>query len=296
MLEALAKRNGQITMPTLRQGWNGQTIGGSYSTKDKKVIVQSNTYRLVVVMGVQPEYAEFVLKDHAGGTPQRFVWFQGALDSKAPTIAPEWPGELLTWEPRTREHVLSVSEAIRAKVDVDRLRSLNTGGREVGQYDGQRNLLQLKLAALLSLLEPEQSVVLKGVDIDDDDWQLAGTILQVSDNVRAVAQTRILDHKDAQYAESDARAGIRARTTLRATDDVKRVARTIARVVNIRCGYGDSLPYRDLHNAVSSRDRKVRNLLRDAISHACAERLITEIEGENDERRYEPCDGWNPDL
>lgn len=268
VLKALGSRAGQTTMQTLRSGWSGEHIGFSYADRQKKAAqLEDGTYRLVVVMGVQPEYAEYVLDDSAGGTPQRFVWFQGAIDTGAPDIAPPWPGQL-DWVPESSAVRLSLAAHVHETVDRDRVQALHTGQKTAGKYESHRNLLRLKLGALLGLLD-QRTIV------SDDDWELAGLILETSDGVRTIAEGDIERSQDSKHERSDKRAAARAQTVETAKDDIERVARWVTRKLHSLPTIEHPVPHWRLVHAINSRDRKV---LDNAISRACANGWIAEAQ------------------
>jgi len=75
----------------------GEPLGFSYADPAKALPIAPHSYRMGLVLGVQPGRAGPLLKDADGGTPQRFVWLP-ATDPYAPDRPP--PGGLQpSWSP-----------------------------------------------------------------------------------------------------------------------------------------------------------------------------------------------------
>ncbi len=54
-----------------------------YADRNKAIVVDEHSYRLVAVVGVQPGRAKTLLGDVDAGTPQRYLWL--------PSLAPGTP-------------------------------------------------------------------------------------------------------------------------------------------------------------------------------------------------------------
>lgn len=265
--KALSERSGQTTFETLRRMFSGEKLGAAYANEEKSVTVVA--YRASALFSFQPEHAHTVLTDHLGGTPQRFIWLN-ALAPDMPSVdqLPDWPGPL-PWEPLELPSVPVVD--VHAQI-VHTIRSqhrdVQTGTVQAGRYDGHINLVRLKLAALLGILNGRWSV-------DVSDWTLAGQIVRVSAAVRDSA----LDAIDVEEREkADARhrqAGARKAAEKAAVDRVVRIARAIERKVRESPGIaaeGSS----GLRQSLASRDRSAFG---QAASHAVAHGWIIERRG-----------------
>ena len=88
---ALGARSGSTLMPVLRQGFSGETLGFAYSDPKKANHIKAHSYRMTLVMSVQPACAGWIFDGAAGGTPQRFMWFP-AKDRRATKAAAEAAG------------------------------------------------------------------------------------------------------------------------------------------------------------------------------------------------------------
>ena len=94
-LAAVAGRQGATLLPELRKAWVGETLGFGYAAPEKQVVIERHTYRLTLVVGVQPTRARALLDDADGGTPQRILWLP-VTDPDAPDLRP-YPPAPMTW-------------------------------------------------------------------------------------------------------------------------------------------------------------------------------------------------------
>lgn len=185
-LGALHARTAATIMPELRKAWMGERLGFHYVDLTKRLPVPAHSYRLCMIVGIQPERAATLLNDTAGGTPQRFVWLP-ATDPDAPDIAPSEPSAWdwkLPHAPMVSAHghaVLPVCDSARQVIDRERLDQLRG---TVDALDGHALLARLKVAAALALLDQRPEVA-------QDDWELAGTVMAVSDHTRAAVITAL---------------------------------------------------------------------------------------------------------
>lgn len=79
-LTALGNRQGATLLPQLRKAWSGEPLGFAYADANKAIPLAAHSYRLCVVLGVQPDRARPLLDDAGGGTPQRFLWLPNTFD------------------------------------------------------------------------------------------------------------------------------------------------------------------------------------------------------------------------
>jgi Bifunctional DNA primase/polymerase, N-terminal len=86
-LTALDARQGSTLFSELRKGWSGEELGFAYADPDKRLPIEERTYRLCMLIGVQPERAGVLLGDVEGGLPQRLLWLP-AVDPQAPEVPP----------------------------------------------------------------------------------------------------------------------------------------------------------------------------------------------------------------
>ncbi|MDQ3105804.1 MAG: hypothetical protein M3Q87_11460 [Actinomycetota bacterium] len=255
-LAALNSRQGSTLQPVLRQSWMGEQFGFGYADPTKRLVVKAHTYRLCMIVGIQPARAGGILDDSNGGTPQRYLWLPAA-DPDAPDIPPAAP-EPLRWQPPSwrpddgtgwrnpltgRIH-LPVCET--ARVAVDRARLARVRG-EGDALDSHSLLARLKVGAALALLDGR-------AEVSESDWQLAAVVMAVSDATRG----RVVDTLRRASAESNRvrgeAEGSRAVVVAEKLDahQQHRVGRIILRALQKR---GDWGTLRDVTRAVASRDR-----------------------------------------
>ena len=260
-LTALGNRQGATLMPQLRQAWSGEQLGFSYADKNKALPIHRHTYRMGLVLGVQPGRAGPLLDDSVGGTPQRFVWLP-TIDPDAPREPPpeppawHWAGTGGPWlfEPSSGLAVMGIPAVAREAVIEANWARLHG---DVEALDGHALLCRLKVAAALALLAQRH-------DVDDSDWELAGMVMTVSDATRATVVSQLAATSSARNlaraeAEGD-RAVVVADRLVGA--QAKRVAGVIVRAMRRRDGV---MTHRDIVHSVASTDRSLVEQALDAL-------------------------------
>lgn len=240
-LTKLGQRSSQTTMTTLRQGWSGEAIGFSYAAAEKNLRLREHSYRMAVIMAIQPELARGLFEDSDGGTPQRFIW-ASLHDPDAPEDPPEWPGPLTITLPAWKDPEVQLSKSLvggyqRVEIglceqvleDTHRLRRAGLRGDNLDPLDSHSNLARIKIAALLSLMDSR-------IDVDPDDWHLAGQIMETSKAVRTWALRSVADDEDKRHRAADKRAINRALATEEAreqahADRIERITGVLVRAV-----------------------------------------------------------------
>ncbi len=181
-LSAVGARSGATLLPMLRKAWSGEALNSQYVDPAKRLRVDRHSYRLTLTAGVQPRRAGVLLDDADGGTPQRFVWLP-TDDPLAPDTAPDEPAPLTVLIPPPpapgHQAAVAVSPAVALTVKSARQRQLR--GEQGDGLDGHRLYAQLKAAGALAVLDGH----LATEGVTDDDWRLAGLVLEASDAVRA---------------------------------------------------------------------------------------------------------------
>lgn len=250
-LVALGSRQGATLMPQLRMAWSGERLGFAYVDKTKTLPIDEHTYRLGLLLGVQPGRATPLLDDADGGTPQRFLWMP-TTDPDAPATPPDEP-EPLAWELPPRQYVANVrgltvvtvpDHARHTVLEARRARLLGEGDG----LDGHALLARLKVAAALALLD-------RRVTVDDQDWALSDTVMAVSDATRAGVQAHLAQtRKAANVARGEAEAERVLLVSERVDQaQVKRVCRVVVRA--LRRTDKDWCTRRDINLSVTSKDR-----------------------------------------
>lgn len=246
-LTALNGRTGSTTMPILRSGFAGETLGFSYITRGRDVHLEAHSYRMTMVVSVQPARAGGLMSDHAGGTPQRFMWFPGVdhrITEEPPTdqiypLALPSPSEWLY--PRT----LTIPAEARRLILAERAKA---GRGESHALDGHAIFCREKFAYSLALLDNR-------TEMNSEDWRLSGIAAEVSTRTRDWVTAQLASSADAEAEEKGRILGV----TYAASDDEKahRAAQRsnrIARWVLDKLG-DEPMTDRELNRALANRDR-----------------------------------------
>ena len=168
-LGATKNRNGATIAPTIRSALTGDPLGQANATADRNRHLLAGSYRLVLVLGVQPTRSDTLLEDADACTPQRLVWVN-AMDPTLPDEDVEWPGPL-HWElPARLPELIDYPDHIKAEVRAARRAQTKSGADALA---GHKLLTRLKVATALALLHGEQAIT-------DQWWSLAGQIIDAS--------------------------------------------------------------------------------------------------------------------
>lgn len=200
-LAEMGSRKGTTLMPTIRSAWSGSTLGQANASEDRKRVLQGGAYRFALIAGFQTEYATALLDDAAGGTPQRFVYLS-TEDPDVPDAAPPWPGPL-DWAPLQHQAGPLPLDANASQEIRTRALKRTRGQEVIESLDAHRDLCRLKVAGLLAILANR-------LEIDAADWKLAGTVMDVSDRVRASIVTAARHRAQLAEAAATGRATRRA--------------------------------------------------------------------------------------
>lgn len=205
-LRALMERPGATLHAEIRKAWTGSMLGFGNAEESRRIVLPAHSYRMAMVVGAQPLRADLIANETAGGTAQRFLWF-AAVDQELPEPSgrsfralPAWPHGRRPVEanaPGGRFH-MGVSDAIVAEIRDARLRDVRRSLASTAQADGHGMLLRLKVAALLAILDGR-------LDINDDDWRLAGIVKAKSDETLAAVRRVLADAATAAARERGAR-------------------------------------------------------------------------------------------
>lgn len=221
----LMERAGSTLGAQLRAAWMGETIGQANGRQETTRVVENYAFGLVA--GFQPKPLATLISETHLGTAQRFA-FVRASDPAIPDVAPADPGPIsITW-PKTvvipahlkegdDEYEALARQAIGYAQDMTLMLAPEVSQEIRGQYlarmrgqlkvaagDEHRNLLRAKLAALLLILESDGTHV-----VTRHYWNLAGTMLEVSDRVREHMRGLGAQVRRQEDQELGERAGVR---------------------------------------------------------------------------------------
>lgn len=252
-LASMQARTGQTTMSVIRSGFSGETLGYSYRNRSKEK-VEAHSYRMTMIVSVQPERAAGLFADTGGGTPQRFMWFPGR-DRRIRSDCPPWPvdgagfprglpGVNITALPYRGIQIPPEAEQVIRQAREDSMRGNDDA------LDGHALFCREKFAYALALFDGR-------TQMDSDDWKLSGIVAEVSDWCRLRAQTVLERSKTEMAVERGRLRGVEhyeseiARAVV-ANEDLKRI---LTWAVNkLRESDGHRMKKRDLSRAASSRD------------------------------------------
>lgn len=265
-LADMGNRKGSTIFPTLRSAWMGAPIGTANSSQDTRRQLDAAAYSLGVTFLFQPSKARPLFDDVDGGLPQRFLFIE-PTDTDAPDIEPDWPGPL-PWTPkalsriegRVTHHPLNYPAHVADTIRTERKQHLR-GQLSVGPLDAHRNLHRLKIAGLFAILDGNRT------DVTDDDWTLAGILLDYSDAVRA----SVLRQLSAEDTRKENAATAKAVTRNRVLSDAEEhrafdaALRAVAR--KAAANAGQTFTRGDLSRAVASKHRQLVTM-EDVISKA----------------------------
>lgn len=269
----LAARGGFTLGSVLRAAWTDEQIGDANAAEERRRVVAPGTYSFGVTVGLQPDRIDGLLAEADVGTPQRFLWC-ATTDPNAPTVLPEWP-EDLTWTRHaiTANHhdannlaVTRMALPAHASAEFIATQQGRTRGEIVANpLEVHTLILQAKAAGLLARLEER-------FNITTEDWELAGTLTEASNQVREWATHRLTARKEAareaarNAAAADAEAAEENARARALTSAVRSVAKKIAVLGEAN--------RRDLTLAVAGKHRTVVSM-DEIIDEAEARGLIT---------------------
>jgi hypothetical protein len=254
-LTQLRNRQGSTLLSELRIAFTGAPLGFAYVDPAKRLVVGAHTYRLCLIVGIQPELARPLVDEAGAGTPQRFLWM--------PTNDPGAPGpddlptepEPLDWKAPTwssgdfadpvGRRVIGVCDTAVRLIRQTRTDQLH---RKVHALDGHALLTRLKVATGLALLN-------RRTDVDDTDWQLAGQVMAVSNATRQKVVDTLTEQRTAANrarGRDDAERAVVAEDHT-AEHHIQRVARWIMKRLT---GHGDWITHRELRGDLPGRDRQ----------------------------------------
>ncbi|MBN7493591.1 bifunctional DNA primase/polymerase [Mycobacteroides abscessus subsp. abscessus] len=275
-LAALSARNSSTLLPQLRSAYSGEDLGFSYADPAKSVRLCAYRYRLCLTVGVQPGRGSGLLDDADGGTPQRFVWLP-TTDPDIPDEAPETPAayELPIWPTSAGAskislggtgalglldvpakpgdlHTLGIPTVARTAIDEHRRKMLR-GDTGTDPLDGHRLLCRLKVAAALMWLDRRTD------EVSEQDWELAGIVMAVSDAARRSVVEALADKAQASNRARGRADTVRAVAAeeARADMDAERIERVAKNVVSILEDFGGEESRSNVRKKLVSRDRSI---------------------------------------
>lgn len=196
-MAALVQRQSSTLTSQLRQAAMGQQLGFFYADATKRMIVPEHQYRLCLIAGIQPERSGVLINDAAGGTPQRFIWLPAGdpgMTRHAPKVhspmvwrPPDWMEANRADHPENPRMIVDVPEVCADTI----LTARESRGRAkleegaANALDSHAVLTREKVATAIAWMDSR-------VNPNDEDWELSGVIMHVSDTQRALCQRVLL--------------------------------------------------------------------------------------------------------
>jgi len=229
-LAALAARKGGTLVGELLKAFTGQSLGFTNAQRATTTHVAAHSYRLCISISAQPENVDFFLDREKDGLPQRFLWlpvvnpFAHPPGGEPPQRVPELEVVIPTFHTLAGlPFEVEVPQSVRSTILQFRY-LVEIGSDEVDPLDGHLMLLRLKVAFGLAVLEERR-------EITEDDWRVAGQLLDVSNAVRAdmarvVQDSRRRVNTARAHAEADRQEIIGDRTVESTQRRVEKAIRT----------------------------------------------------------------------
>jgi hypothetical protein len=254
-IASMQARAGQTTMSVIRSGFSGETLGYSYRGRASEK-VDAHTYRMTLVVSVQPERAGGLFNGAGGGTPQRFQWFPGR-DKRIKVDRPTWPtdstGQRLALAPVDLRSLPYGGMSIppEAEALILKAREDSNGGGNDEALDGHAAFCREKFAYSLAIMDGRPTM-------NSDDWKLSGIAQDVSDWCRLRAQNALAKAEASMAAERGRLRGVEGyeaeiSRSVVATDDLKQILKWA--VGKLRAAEGHRMKKRDLTQASTGRYR-----------------------------------------
>ncbi|MBQ1017755.1 hypothetical protein KBX71_07710 [Micromonospora sp. D93] len=295
-VSAHASMNASTLMPTLLKMFMAQQLGAAYAGEELRRPVRQHGYRAAIVAGVQPAKSELLLSQDAidAGTAQRWLFMPVNDDPDRPSrfampdsdAAISWRTEGTgagtlhgwhdrpEWSPSGNQRVgkdidpVDVKETLimpicdQAREEITSAqrtrRKLDLYAQAMDSIDGHTLLTQLKVAALLGLLDGR-------MEVSAEDWRLARLVMGVSRDTRDVCY-RVLrtmqSKKNRSKAEGDAEREVaKAEAIEQAEGDREEKTRMkiATRLRHLLAG-GDWIGKTVLNQGVAGRDKKIIKL------------------------------------
>lgn len=251
-LEAMTSRQGATLAGFMLKMWSAETL--NITTKTVQLpAVPAFSYRAALLLGVQPAKAGVLTTAQDNGTLQRYVWVPmndpGRIKGhNYPEVQPlhlnvgKYAGK--TIQGCKTAFTASLAHDDRALIDGD------TGGASAhGIYQ------QAKLATLLAVLRSHDSM-------QEDDWQRAGAIMEISDAVRGEAEEHLKQKKVAALVDAEEQkeeAATERRERLERKRD--KLAVQFLEAVDVEDG-APALQYSPFAQSLNGQRRRVLNSIR----------------------------------
>ena len=274
-LGGLDKRSGSTLLSQLCKAWSGESLTFAYVDQTKALEIPDHSYRLCMVVGVQPGRAGTQLDATDSGVPQRFLWLPtddpNILDVKTPDPLPLDCREAAKYWPDIGKPIREIILPANAIAEIDADIVAKHRGKGDPALDGHLGLCRIKTAIALALLHGKP-----WDQVTDQIWDLSKVVMEVSQHTR----DRVEAHLAAKTTQEDKHRGTREGIRGVAADDVKtdaaikRVASGILRYLGNHGQTARSV----VRKGAASRDR---DYFEDALERLIASGQVQLVSGAN---------------
>lgn len=191
----LSQQGGKTLRATLCSLWTGERAGSTTSDESRRTNLADESYRFCLVTGVQPRNSDAILNADGAvtGLAQRFVWLPAISGSLCDFTCPrmydipkmeiELPAKLPSFaNPGQAKVRIDVHAQIEQEIDAQAI-AVQRGEITPG-IDSHRLQQQLKVACVFAIADGR-------LEVNLDDWELAGHVMRVSDATRAACQAEL---------------------------------------------------------------------------------------------------------
>jgi hypothetical protein len=239
--------------------WSGEGVGAKYKSREKDIRLPQDSYRMSLVMGVQPPLAGPLLDNVDNGTPQRFLWFpahglSGEEKELPPPLiwpSPEWPVD--------EGEIYSIPFPDSVKSEVSTWIKERRNRREMGLYNDRyashEKLVKSKVAAILMAYDGR-------VELSEEDWQLAEYVVQVSNARRTEVIRELQRVEDGKTKSAAKKSGVLSAYSDKARKDAEKEIdndrrKNAVRVAKVMLGkLENEMTLGRFRNLPTSRDRQ----------------------------------------
>lgn len=262
-LNQLVDRNGTTLGSLLKTAGTGGSLGQTNSKAGgRNRHVPEGSYRMTMMVNVQPAMSGPLLEGEKSGLPQRFLWLS-AEDPEAPRVVadmPEYPGPL-EWEmpgDGSAHRVISYPDEIVEQVKQIHLDEQHRTDDD--KMEGHLNLTRLKVAEIFALLHGE-------TDITEQWWELAGRFTKESVKTIELCKAAVLAEATQENVRRAKAAGYAQVVTAEIVQqDGLLVEKTKERIINLLQDYeGEVVTWAYLVKQLSKRQKDVADRARAAL-------------------------------
>ena len=199
------------------KAWSGENLTFAYVDQSKALEIPAHSYRLCMVVGIQPGRAGTLLDATDSGVPQRFLWLPtddpNILDTKTqdPSQLDCTRGRPVAAKHRHPYPRYSTLPA-KAVAEIDADIVAKHRGKGDPALDGHLGQCRIKTAIALHLIHGKPWGI-----VSDQMWDLSKTVMDVSQHTR----DRVEAHLAAQTRQEDKHRGEREGARSVVADGVK---------------------------------------------------------------------------